>query len=180
MGTAATLGLLDLSMLLSASRLLHPDGLFLDGLSIRLTLLSNGATEALLLGAALRIALATPAKTAASRLGRKGTHDVLIEQLIGIDMLTRGNFFHSRHVSGILDDKILDGLGRLLLGIADLDIDGIERRRPLMPLPSILVTIFAAISSSRIALVSHSLSTERKICASALDLILSALRQSRS
>ena len=43
-----------------------------------------------------------------------------------------------------------------------------------MPLPSILVTIFAAMSSSRIALVSHSLSTERKICASALDLILSA------
>ena len=129
-GTAATLGVLDLSMLLSASRLLHPDGLFLDGLSIRLTLLSNGATEALLLGAALRIALATPAKTAASCLGRKGTHDVLIEQLIGIDMLTRSSFFHSRHVSGILDDKILDGLGRLLLGIADLGIDGIERRAP--------------------------------------------------
>lgn len=130
MGTAATLGLLDLSMLLSESRLLHPDGLFLDGLSIRLTLLSNGATEALLLGAALRIALATPAKTAASCLGRKGTHDVLIEQLIGIDMLTRSSFFHSRHVSGILDDKTLDGLGRLLLGIADLGIDGIERRAP--------------------------------------------------
>ncbi len=106
-------------MLLSASRLLHPDGLFLDGLSIRLTLLSNGATEALLLGAALRIALATPTKTAASCLGRKGTHDVLIEQLIGIDMLTRSSFFHSRHVSGILDDKTLDGLGRLLLGIAE-------------------------------------------------------------
>ena len=123
MRTAATLGLLDLSMLLSASRLLHPGGLFLDGLSIRLTLSSNGATEALLLGAALRIALAAPAKTAASCLGRKGTHDVLIEQLIGIDMLTRGNFFHSRHVSGILDDKILDGLGRLLLGIADLGIE---------------------------------------------------------
>ncbi len=89
MGTAATLGLLDLSMLLSESRLLHPDGLFLDGLGIRLTLLSNGATEALLLGAALRIALATPAKAAATRLGGKGTHDVLIEQLVGIDMLAR-------------------------------------------------------------------------------------------
>ena len=38
----------------------------------------------------------------------------------------RSSFFHSRHVSGILDDKIFDGLGRLLLGIADLDIDGIE------------------------------------------------------
>ena len=45
-------------------------------------------------------------------------------------MLTRSSFFHSRHVSGILDDKILDGLGRLLLGIADLGIDGIERRAP--------------------------------------------------
>ena len=45
-------------------------------------------------------------------------------------MLTRSSFFHSSHVSGILDDKILDGLGRLLLGIADLGIDGIERRAP--------------------------------------------------
>lgn len=45
-------------------------------------------------------------------------------------MLTRSSFFHSRHVSGILDDKIFDGLGRLLLGIADLDIDGIECRAP--------------------------------------------------
>ena len=45
-------------------------------------------------------------------------------------MLTRSSFFHSRHVSGILDDKIFDGLGRLLLDIADLGIDGIERRAP--------------------------------------------------
>lgn len=45
-------------------------------------------------------------------------------------MLTRSNFFHSGHVSGILDDKIFDGLNRLLLGIADLGIDGIERRAP--------------------------------------------------
>lgn len=180
-GTTATLGLLGLhGLLLLRGPLRLGSNLVLNSLGIRLTLLSNGTTEALLLGAALRIALATPAKTAASCLGRKGAHDVLIEQLIGIDMLTRSSFFHSRHVSGILDDKIFDGLGRLPLGIADLDIDGIDAGRPLMPLPSILVTIFAAISSSRIALVSHSLSTERKICASALDLILSALRQSRS
>ena len=131
MSTATTLGLLGLHGLLLLRGLLRLSGnLGLNSLSIRLTLLSNGATEALLLGAALRIALATPAKTAASCLGRKGTHDVLIEQLIGIDMLTRSNFFHSRHVSGILDDKIFDGLGRLLLGIADLGIDGIERRAP--------------------------------------------------
>ena len=129
--TATTLGLLGLHGLLLPRGLLRlGSNLGLNSLSIRLTLLSNGATEALLLGAALRIALATPAKTAASCLGRKGTHDVLIEQLIGIDMLTRSSFFHSRHVSGILDDKIFDGLGRLLLDIADLGIDGIERRAP--------------------------------------------------
>ena len=45
-------------------------------------------------------------------------------------MLTRSSFFHSRYVSGILDDKIFDGLDRLLLDIADLGIDGIERRAP--------------------------------------------------
>ncbi len=130
-GTTATLGLLGLhGLLLLRGPLRLGSNLVLNSLGIRLTLLSNGTTEALLLGAALRIALATPAKTAASRLGRKGTHDVLIEQLIGIDMLTRSSFFHSRHVSGILDDKIFDGLGRLLLGIADLDIDGIERWAP--------------------------------------------------
>ena len=129
--TATTLGLLGLHGLLLLRGLLRlGSNLVLNSLGIRLTLLSNGATEALLLGAALRIALATPAKTAASCLGRKGAHDVLIEQLIGIDMLMRSNFFHSRHVSGILDDKIFDGLGRLLLGIADLSIDGIERRAP--------------------------------------------------
>ena len=129
--TATALGLLGLHGLLLLRGLLRlGSSLGLNSLGIRLTLLSNGATEALLLGAALRIALATPAKTAASCLGRKGTHDVLIEQLIGIDMLTRSNFFHSRHVSGILDDKIFDGLGRLLLDIADLGIDGIERRAP--------------------------------------------------
>ena len=131
MSTATALGLLGLHGLLLLRGLLRlGSNLGLNSLGIRLTLLSNGATEALLLGAALRIALATPAKTAASCLGRKGTHDVLIEQLIGIDMLTRSSFFHSRHVSGILDDKILDGLGRLLLGITDLGIDGIERRAP--------------------------------------------------
>ena len=131
MSTATALGLLGLHGLLLLRGLLRlGSNLGLNSLGIRLTLLSNGATEALLLGAALRIALATPAKTAASCLGRKGTHDVLIEQLIGIDMLTRSNFFHSRHVSGILDDKIFDGLGRLLLDIADLGIDGIERRAP--------------------------------------------------
>ena len=129
--TATALGLLGLHGLLLLRGLLRlGSNLGLNSLGIRLALLSNGATEALLLGAALRIALATPTKTAASCLGRKGTHDVLIEQLIGIDMLTRSSFFHSRHVSGILDDKILDGLGRLLLGIADLGIDGIERRAP--------------------------------------------------
>lgn len=130
-GTTATLGLLGLhGLLLLRGPLRLGSNLVLNSLGIRLTLSSNGATEALLLGATLRIALATPAKTAAPCLGRKGTHDVLIEQLIGINMLTRSNFFHSRHVSGILDDKIFDGLGRLLLGIADLDIDGIERRAP--------------------------------------------------
>ena len=131
MSTATTLGLLGLHGFLLLRGLLRLDSnLGLNNLSIRLTLLSNGTTEALLLGAALRIALAAPAKTAASCLGRKGTHDVLIEQLIGIDMPTRSNFFHSRHVSEIVDDKTFDGLGRLLLGIADLGIDGIERRAP--------------------------------------------------
>lgn len=130
-GTTATLGLLGLhGLLLLRGPLRLGSNLGLNSLGIRLALSSNGATEALLLGAALCIALAAPAKTAASCLGRKGTHDVLIEQLIGIDMLTRSNFFHSRHVSEILDDKIFDGLGRLLLGIADLGIDGIERRAP--------------------------------------------------
>ena len=173
MRTATTLGFLRLSGLLLFRRLLRlDDRLVLDNLGNGPILLSHSTTEAFLLGAALRITLSASAKDASARLGGKGTHDMLIEQLVGIDMLTRGSFFRSGHLNGILN--------RLLLGIIHLGIDGIERRAPLMPLPSILVTIFAAISSSRIALVSHSLSTERKICASALDLILSALRQSRS
>ena len=76
---ATTFGLLRLNMLLSTSRFLHFDGLFLGGLSIRLILLSNGATEALLLGAALRIALAASAKAASACLGSEGTHDMLVK-----------------------------------------------------------------------------------------------------
>ena len=103
------------------SRLLRlGSNLSLNSLGIKLILLSNGATEALLLSTALRIALATPAKAAATRLGGKSANDVFIEQLVSIDMLTRGNFFRSRHLNGTLD--------RLLLGIMNLGIDGIERR----------------------------------------------------
>mgnify|MGYP007107555584 CR=1 FL=1 len=130
MSTATTLGLLGLHGLLLPRGLLRlGSNLGLNSLSIRLTLLSNGATEALLLGAALRIALATPAKTAAADLGRKGANDALVKQLVGIDMLARSRF----HRSGRLDN-VLDGLfGNLdgpLLGIVNLGIDGIERRAP--------------------------------------------------
>ena len=63
---------------------------------------------------------AASAKAASARLGGKGAHDMLIEQLISIDMLTRGNFFRSRHLNGILDGP--------LLGIMNLGIDGVEGR----------------------------------------------------
>ena len=126
-GTTATLGLLGLhGLLLLRGPLRLGSNLVLNSLGIRLTLSSNGATERSCWARRCASRLPPPPKTAAPCLGRKGTHDVLIEQLIGINMLTRSNFFHSRHVSGILDDKIFDGLGRLLLGIADLDIDGID------------------------------------------------------
>ena len=121
MSTATTLGLLGLHGLLLLRGLLRlGSNLSLNSLGIKLILLSNGATEALLLSAALRITLAAPAKAAATRLGGKSANDVFIEQLIGIDMLARGSFFRSRHLNGILD--------RLLLGIMNLSIDGIERR----------------------------------------------------
>ena len=121
MRTATTLGLLRLSGLLLFHRLLRlGDRLVLDNLGNGLILLSHGTTEAFLLGAALRITLSASAKATSARLGGKGTHDMLIEQLVSIDMLTRGNFFRSRHLNGILD--------RLLLGIMNLGIDGVEGR----------------------------------------------------
>ena len=121
MRTATTLGFLRLSGLFLFHRLLRlGDRLVLDNIGNGPILLSHSATESLLLSAALRIALAAPAKAASARLGGKGTHDMLIEQLVSIDMLTRGDFFRSRRLNGILD--------RLLLGIMNLGIDGIERR----------------------------------------------------
>ena len=121
MRTATTLGLLRLSGLLLFHRLLRlGDRLVLNNLGNGPILLSHSTTEAFLLGAALSITLSASAKTASTRLGGKGTHDMLIEQLVSIDMLTRGICFRSRHLSGILD--------RLFLGIMNLGIDGIERR----------------------------------------------------
>ena len=127
--TATTLGLLRLSGLLLFHRLLRlGNRLILDNLSIHRILLSHSTTEALLLGAALRITLAASAKAASARLGGKGTHNMLIEQLVCIDMLTRGNFFRSRHLNGIIDGNLFGNLDKLLLGITNLGIDGIERR----------------------------------------------------
>ena len=124
MSTAATLGLLELS---GALRL--GNSLILDGLDIRRILLSHGATEALLLGTALRIALAAPAKTAAARLGRKGANDALVKQLIGVDVLARSRFHRNRRLDNVLDG-LFGSLGRLLLDIANLGINGIERWAP--------------------------------------------------
>ena len=124
MSTAATLRLLDLS---GALRL--GNSLILDGLDIRRILLSHGATEALLLGTALRIALAAPAKTAAARLGRKGANDALVKQLIGVDVLARSRFHRNRRLDNVLDG-LFGSLGRLLLDIANLGINGIERWAP--------------------------------------------------
>ena len=45
-------------------------------------------------------------------------------------MLTRGSFFRSRHLRGIIDGSLFGNLDRLLLRIADLGIDGIKRRAP--------------------------------------------------
>ena len=119
--TATTLGLLGLHGLLLLRGLLRlGSNLGLNSLGIKFILLSNGATEALLLSAALRITLSASAKAASARLGGKGTHDMLIEKLVGIDMLTRGNFFRSRHLNGILDG--------LLLGIVNLGINGVKGR----------------------------------------------------
>ena len=121
MSTATTLGLLGLHGLLLLRGLLRlGSNLSLNSLGIKLILLSHSTTKAFLLGTALRITLSASAKAASARLGGKGAHDMLIEQLVSIDMLTRGNFFRSRHLNGILD--------RLLLGIMNLGIDGIERR----------------------------------------------------
>ena len=89
--------------------------------------MSHGTTEALLLGAALSIALAAPTKTAAAGLGRKGANDVLIEQLVGIDMLARGRFHRSGRLDNVLDG-LFDSLGKLLLSITYLGMNGIERR----------------------------------------------------
>ena len=117
--TATTLGLLGLHGLLLLRGLLRLSGnLGLNSLSIRLTLSSNGATEALLLGAALRIALATPAKTAASCLGRKGTHDVLIEQLIGI--VTTKTVLLTAHPRGKAHEVAVPQVAPLLSAIPNL------------------------------------------------------------
>ena len=126
--TATTLGLLGLHGLLLLRGLLRlGSNLDLDSLGIELIPLSNGATEALLLGTALSIALAAPAKTAATGLSRKGANDALIEQLVGIDMLARGRFHRSGHLDNVLDG-LFGNLGKLLLGITYLGMNGIERR----------------------------------------------------
>ena len=102
--TATTLGLLGLHGLLLLHGLLRLSGnLGHNSLGIEFILLSHGTTEALLLGTALSIALAAPAKTAAASLGRKGANDVLIEQLVGIDMLARGRFHRSGRLDNVLD-----------------------------------------------------------------------------
>ena len=127
--TATTLGLLGLHGLLLLRGLLRlGSNLGLNSLGIELILLSNGATEALLLSAALCIALAAPAKAAATRLGGKSADDVLIEQLIGIDMLVRNSFFHGSRLNGILSVSLFGNLDGLLLGIVDLGINGVEGR----------------------------------------------------
>ena len=78
--TATTLGLLGLHGFLLLRGLLRLDSnLGLDSLGIELILLSHGATEALLLGTALSIALAAPAKAATAGLGRKGANDALVK-----------------------------------------------------------------------------------------------------
>ena len=126
--TATTLGLLGLHGLLLLRGLLRlGSNLGLDSLGIELILLSHGTTEALLLGTALSIALAAPTKTAAAGLGRKGANDVLIEQLVGIDMLARGRFHRSGRLDNVLDG-LFDSLGKLLLSITYLGMNGIERR----------------------------------------------------
>ena len=89
-----------------------------------------GETAALLgvlflLGTALSIALAAPTKTAAAGLGRKGANDVLIEQLVGIDMLARGRFHRSGRLDNVLDG-LFDSLGKLLLSITYLGMNGIR------------------------------------------------------
>ena len=128
--TATTLGLLGFHGLLLLRGLLRLSGnLGLNSLGIELILLSHGTTEALLLGTALSIALAAPTKTAAAGLGRKGANDVLIEQLVGIDMLARGRFHRSGRLDNVLDG-LFDSLGKLLLSITYLGMNGIERRTP--------------------------------------------------
>ena len=125
--TATALGLLGLHGLLLLRGLLRfGSDLDLSSLGIELILLSNGATEALLLSAALRIAFAAPAKATATRLGGKSANDVLIEQLIGIDMLARSSFFHGSRLNGILSASPFGDLDGLLLGIVDLGINGVE------------------------------------------------------
>ncbi len=126
--TATTLGLLDLHGLLLLRGLLRLDSnLGLNSLGIELILLSNGATEALLLGTALCIAFATPAKTAAAGLGRKGANDALVKQLVGIDMLARSRFHRSGRLDNVLDG-LFGNLDGLLLGIVNLDINGVKGR----------------------------------------------------
>ena len=126
--TATTLGLLGLHGLLLLRGLLRLSGnLGHNSLGIEFILLSHGTTEALLLGTALSIALAAPTKTAAAGLGRKGANDVLIEQLVGIDMLARGRFHRSGRLDNVLDG-LFDSLGKLLLSITYLGMNGIERR----------------------------------------------------
>ena len=120
MSTATVLGLLGLHRLLLLRRLLRlGSNLGLNSLGIRLTFLSNGATEALLLGTALSIALAAPAKTAAAGLGRKGSTDALVKQLVGIDMLARSCFHRSGRLDNVLDG-LFGSLGKLLNDIAAL------------------------------------------------------------
>ena len=125
-GTAATPGLLRLSGLLLFHRLLRLGNRLILGNGP--ILLSHGATETLLLGTTLRIALAASAKTASTRLGGEGTHDMLIEQLVSIDMLTRGSFFRSRRLNGIIDGNLFGNLDGLLLGIVNLSINGVKGR----------------------------------------------------
>ena len=127
--TATTPGLLGLHGLLLLRGLLRfGSNLGLSSLGIELILLSNGATEALLLSATLRIALAAPAKATATRLGGKSANDVLIEQLIGIDMFARSSFFRGSRLNGILSVSLFGNLDGPLLGIVDLGINGVEGR----------------------------------------------------
>ena len=128
--TATTLGLLGPHGLLLLRGLLRlSSNLGLNSLGIELILLSHGATEALLLGTALSIALAAPAKTAAAGLGRKGSNDALVKQLVGIDMLARSCFHRSGRLDNVLDG-LFGSLGKLLLDITYLGMNGIERRAP--------------------------------------------------